>query len=105
MGDTFDIHDIVETASSLTRNKTTVRFTYKDEDNRLISYVKTSSAHTAGPGDLLVVYNDVLMPVLDRKSKGTVAKLLAPYEKATQSKTITVGIVNKTAFLLPVEFI
>ena len=37
IGDTFDIHDIDETNASLTRNKTTVRFTYKDEEKKLIS--------------------------------------------------------------------
>ena len=82
MGDTFDIHDIVETNTSLVRNKTTVRFSYKDENNKLISYVKSTDAHVAGPGDLLVVRDSVLMPVLDRKSKLTVAKLLSTFEKA-----------------------
>ena len=105
IGDTFDIHDIDETNASLTRNKTTVRFTYKDEENKLISYVKSSAAHTAGPGCLLVVRDSILMPVLDRKSNTTVAKLLAPFEQASASKSVAVGLVNKTAFLVPVELI
>ena len=105
IGDTFDIHDIAETNASLTRNKTTVRFTFKDEENRLISYVKTRPAHTAGPGCLLVVRDSMFMPVLDRQSNPTVAKLLAPFEQASESKTVTVGLVNKTAFLVPVELI
>ena len=97
--------DINETNASLTRNKTTVRFRYKDEENRLISYVKSSAAHTAGPDCLLVVRDSILMPVLDRKSNTTVAKLLAPFEQASASKSVAVGLVNKTAFLVPVELI
>lgn len=98
MGGTFDIHGIAETNVSLVRNKSTIRLTYKDEQNRLISFVK-SDEHLPKSGDLLVVKNGVLMPIRDRHSTVTVAKLLADFNTSTQTKIIN----NKTAHLLPVQ--
>ena len=98
MGNTFDIHGIAETNVSLVRNKTTIRLTYKDEQNRLVSFVK-STEHSPKAGDLLVVKNGVLIPIRDRQSTVTVAKLLADFNASTQTKIIN----NKTAHLLPVK--
>ena len=101
----FDILDLEETQSSLYRSPTMVRLSYKDEENRLIQYVKTSPAQVMQRGDLLVAYDNVLMPTADRKSRVTVAKLLADGDNATETKNIQIGFTNHTAKLLPVEII
>ena len=101
----FDILNLEETQSSLFRSPTMVRLSYKDENNKLIQYVKTTPSITAATGDYLVAYNGLLMPTADRQSVKTVAKLLASPSTATQSKTVQIGLINHTALLLPVQLI
>ena len=82
-----------------------VRLSFKDENNQLIQYVKTTPQQTMTKGDLLVAYNDVLMPTGDRATPRTVAKLLADGSQATETKTIVIGLTSYNVKLLPVEII
>ena len=103
--DQFDIHDIAETDTSLTRGPLTVRFSYK-HDGKLIQYVKTLPApHLCQAGSLLVAKHGVLVSTNDRQSQRTVAKLLADISQAQESKQVQVGLLQKTAYLLPVQML
>ena len=101
----FDVANLEETQSSIYRSKEMVWLSYKDEDNRLVQYVKTSAPLSMSAGDLLVTIDDVLMPTHDRKSQRTVAKLLANGGESVEEKQITIGLTNYTAKLLPVQLI
>ena len=101
----FDVIDLMETQSSIYRSNSMVRLSYKDEDNRLVQFVKTSPQLSMSKGDLLVTYDDVLMPTHDRKSQRTVAKLLANGDQSVETKQVTIGVTNYTAKLMPVELI
>ena len=103
---TFDIFDLEETASSIYRSPDMVRLSYKDENNRLVQYVKTTATPMQmSKGDLLVTFNDVLMPTADRHSLRTVGKLLADPSQASETKDITIGFTTYSAYLLPVQLI
>ena len=99
----FDILHLNETQSSLYRSPDMVRLSFKDEENNLIQYVKTSESITPSKGDLLVVFHGVLMPTGDRRSTRTVAKLLST--ESVENKNISIAFKQYTAKLLPVEFI
>lgn len=102
---TFDIFDLEETASSIYRSPDMCRLSYKDENGKLVQYVKTSPTMNMQKGDLLVTYHDMLMPTADRRSRRTVAKLLADASQATETKEVTIGVTKFTALLLPVQII
>ena len=101
---TFDIIDQEETMSSITRNPTTVRLSYRDEQNRLIVFEKNGTV-AATTGSLLVAKDGALMPTKDRRGPRTVAKLLADPSSAIETKTQMVGLINKTLHLLPVQIL
>ena len=101
---TFDIIDQEETMSSITRTPFSVRLSYRDENNKLITFEKNIHA-TAHAGSLLVAKHGALMPTNDRRGPRTIAKLLANPNTAVESKTQTVGFINKTLYLLPVQII
>ena len=101
----FDILDLDETQSSLYRSPDLVRLSFKDENNNLVQYTKTSATRTPTKGDLLVVFNNVFMPTGDRRSNRTAAKLLANSDQSTQSKQITIGFTTYTLKLLPIALI
>ena len=100
----FDILNVAETNTSLTRNENMVRLAWKDEENRLIQLVKQTSS-TPGIGTLLRAHESTLMPTGDMQSTVTVAKLLAPMTPNDETKQITIDGVTYTAHLLPVQIV
>ena len=96
---TFDILGMEETNSSLVRNSTTVRFTYKDSNNNLIKYEKVGACEIE-QGDYLIVEGNVLLPTKTYTRK-SVAQVVARPDSTTTTKTI--GDVE--AFLIPIRFI
>ena len=102
---TFDILGVDETESSISRSPTYVRLTYKDEQNRLITFEKIQPALTTKGSLLCVGQNGTLIPTMDRLSLSTVARLVAHPDSATETKNIQIGLLNKTLYLLPVEMI
>ena len=105
LNNTFDILNIEETDTSLVRDPTTVRLSYK-HDGKLIQYVKVlSQPHVTSKGSLLVSKHGVLMSTGDRINQRVVGKLLADVSQAQESKQVQIGLVNKTAYLLPVQLI
>ena len=101
----FDILDIEETDTSLVRGPQMVRLSYK-HDGKLIQYVKNLNQPViTNSGSLLVANHGVLVGTKDRLNHRTVAKLLADISQAQDQKQIPVGLVNKTAYLLPVQIL
>ena len=100
----FDIIDQEETLSSVTRTPALVRLSYRDEQNRLITFEKLRTV-AASSGSLLVAKDGALIPTNDRRGPRTVAKLLADPNSAVETKTQMVGLVEKTLHLLPVQIL
>lgn len=100
----FDIIGEEETMSAITRRPDLVRLTYKDEENRLITFEKIGAV-AASTGSLLVAKEGALIPTNDRRGPRTVAKLLADPSSAVETKTQMVGLINKTLYLLPVQIL
>ena len=98
----FDVLNLNETMSSITRTPSLVRLTYKDENQKLITFEKLNNAVTA-PGTYLVAKHGALLPTQDKHR--SVAKLLAHPSTAVESKTMKIGLINKTLHLLPVQII
>ena len=100
----FDLlNSETESNTSLVRNTSQVRITYSD--NGLIQLIKNDVA-TSGIGTLLVSNGNVLQPTGDAKTKITVAKLLAPFSEATETKQVELANGSTTtAYLLPVQLL
>lgn len=99
----FDIHEIEDTETSIVRGPSTVRLSYK-HDGKLIQYVKQlDNPVIPQPGSLLVAKHGVLVATKDRMNHRTVAKLLADISQAQDQKSVQVGLINKKAYLLPVQ--
>ena len=100
----FDILGFEETETSMIRNETLVRLSWKNEENQLVQLVKAVPMEPT-IGTLLISRGNCLLPTGDRRSTRTVAKLLAAPDAATQEKSVTIGGTTYIAKLLPVQLL
>ena len=101
----FDIHQIEDTQTSIVRGPTETRLSYK-HDGKLIQYIKLlDNPIITKAGSLCVAKHGVLCSTSDRMNHRTIAKLLADISQAQDQKEVQVGLVNKTAYLLPVQLL